>query len=702
MEDELLWRGTNTSSRPGFYEDAIKYASEYHRAAGYFSISVFATNPDGFKSFFSRGGTIELVCSGHFRARDVAAIVAGLNDPRRWAGKSVEEISVTQAKGCFDLVAWAVANGRLQIKIAEILASNQSLYHEKFGIFFSQRIPLLAFDGSANETWPAYRDNFELVNVYRYSTSASKRKVDNLNEAFERLWKDRTPGLRVVPFFKALRDGMIRVDVDAQNESVPIKTKSMHADQPIEMPPEVLRRPDRFVLRGYQQEAVRHWFANNGCGILEMATGSGKTFTALAALTELYEKVGPPLAIIVIAPYIHLVEQWADEASKFGLAPVCCFGSYKDWYQFADSAIFRCNKGERRILSFAVTNATFRGARFQRLLNKIDVRTVLVADEVHNLGASRLARALPSRVSLRMGLSATPTRWMDKDGTDRLQRYFGDVVFRFGLEEALKHDPPILAPYRYFPVLVELEDDETEEYVDLTAAIGRCISDLDSAEISDLAMALLIKRSRLIASARQKLHLLKTNIAPFRDMLHMLIYCGDSSVEFGDGEQSDDSDAGTMRQIDAITSILGHELGMAVAQFTADTPGPDRSRILRDFSEGSLQALVAIRCLDEGVNIPSISRAFILASSTNPRQFIQRRGRILRCAPGKTVAEIYDFVVHPPNLQVVRNDPGYNAGRRLITNEMRRVVQFASLATNGPEARARLLPILQEWDLLHL
>jgi DNA phosphorothioation system restriction enzyme len=470
----------------------------------------------------------------------------------------------------------------------------------------------------------------------------------------------------------------------------------------MDIQPESLILPARFVLHDYQVDAIRTWFENNGKGILEMATGTGKTYTAIAATTKLFQQVGGPLAIIIVAPYIHLVEQWADESRKFGLSPICCFGTWTNWHEFAEAAVYRANQGTRSLVSLAVTNATFCSNRFQQLLDKIRIRTVLIADEVHNLGAPKLATALPDRISLRVGLSATPTRWLDADGTDRLAAYFGKVVFTFGLKEALLHDPPVLVPYRYHPVLVDLDDDEQEQYLELTAAIARCLSDLDAGVIGDMAKMLLIKRSRLIASARQKLPLLRDAIAPYKGSLHSLVYCGDSSVEFEDTDDPSSEDPIVGRQIDAVTAILGHDLGMAVAQFTADTPQVDRPTILNQFARGDLQALVAIRCLDEGVNVPNISRAFILASSTNPRQFIQRRGRILRRAEGKSSADIFDFCVRPPRASSLVSDPAFKAGRRLIQTEMRRVAEFAALAQNGPQARLKLLPLLKEWNLLHL
>ena len=703
MDESQLCRGTSSTLEAGFFKDALSQASEFRRAVGYFSASVFRVAFDEFADFFSRSGKMEVVCNGHLSSCDAKAAIEGLKDSHKWRHVALEEVCQQQGKRELNLFSWAIANRLLAIKVAQVTAHKNSIYHEKFGVFLANETPFLAFEGSANETYSAYKTNFERVCLYPAQMEKANPRQKRLLAEFENLWQNKTNGLSVLPLFLAFKQNWIKIAEDSKDAMSVTPVEKVNEEMTV--PVEIIHFPSRLVLHDYQVKAIEAWFSHGGKGILEMATGAGKTFTALAAMGKVYEKCGGPLAIVIVAPYIHLVEQWSEEASKFGLSPICCFGSWKNWHRVADAAVFRLNNGGRDVLSIAVTNSTFCSDRFQNVIQKIGVRTVLVADEVHNLGSPKLASVLPDKVTLRMGLSATPSRWMDPSGTDLLENYFGKIIFKFGLKEALHHEPPVLVPYRYFPILVPLEDDEQEAYLELTAAIGRCLSDLDSFSMNELAKSLLIKRSRLIASARQKLPALKKEIGPYSSAMHSLVYCGDSTVEFGDDDEEPrvgKTNNGIQRQIDAVTSILGHDLGMAVSQFTADTPQNERGEILSKFSSGELQAIVAIRCLDEGVNIPTISRAFILASSTNPRQFVQRRGRILRRAPGKTIAEIFDFVVRPPTIDASDSRAGFKAGRKLIQNEMRRVAEFASLAVNGPEARLRLIPMLKEWDLLHL
>ena len=245
----------------------------------------------------------------------------------------------------------------------------------------------------------------------------------------------------------------------------------------------------------------------------------------------MFQRVGPPLGIIIVAPYLNLVDQWSEEAAKFGLAPINCSGSRSEWVRAVDSAVFLTNAGKQPLFSLVTSNATFAGDAFQEALSKIRVRTVLVADEVHNLGARHLQKCLPDRVKLRLGLSATPERWMDEDGTEAIASYFGDVVFRFDLADALHADPPVLSPYAYHPVLVQLEPDEIEEYVEITRVLARYIDSSRAENLSEIALALLLKRARLVALRRGKIPALANVIRPHKDSRYNLVYCGDGRTE---------------------------------------------------------------------------------------------------------------------------------------------------------------------------
>jgi superfamily II DNA or RNA helicase len=691
-------RGTGGILLEAFYKRWLSRATAYRRAAGFFSSSVFHAADLEYIKFFGRGGTMELICSPLFHYRDIRALWDGLYATETWTALPVElASSIARDRRGSWLLAWAVANRRLAVRIATVARGHTAIYHEKIGLFNIEADGLIAFEGSANESATAYEANYERVVVYEGDTD-----VRAICQNYERMWADETPGLKVISLHEALQRQIITVRSDALVDTSELKKSSALPPPP---PPETLFVPPRLKPHEYQTAAIESWFRSRGVGIYAMATGTGKTITALLTIESLFQKAGPPLVVIIVVPYLNLVRQWTSVARSFGLDPINCSGARNSWMSEADAATFLVNSGRRPVLSLVTTNATFAESAFQELLNRIHVRTVLVADEVHNLGATALQRALPERVQLRLGLSATPERWMDDEGTRAIKEYFGNVIFSLTLGDALLLKPPVLTPYTYHPVLVPLEDDEREEYLRITQQIAMLMVDPTAENLSDAALGLLLRRARLVACARNKLPLFEQAISPFRDTSYNLVYCGDGRVEvetFSPHAVAAVPDTEVVRQVEAAAKLLGQKLGMNVATYTAQTSQEDRDTILRDFSGGRKNALVAIRCLDEGVDIPQVRRAFILASSTNPRQFIQRRGRVLRRAEGKAFAEIFDFVVVPPLDDLAPGTREYNTLRRLVEREMARVIEFARLADNGPQAQARLLPILAKLRLLHL
>lgn len=695
-------RGSAGVLREGFFRRAISRAQTYRRATGYFSSSVFAVARQEVGEFFSRGGVLEVVCSPVLSGSDVAAITSGLYQPERWFGVPLARVlSRTHYGWAADLLSWAIACGQMHLKVAVLSSpSSHAVYHEKFGLLIRADGSSDGFEGSANESENGYVSNYERLRILSSERPADRPELRLLLDEFDLLWSNQTPGLDVMGIHEALRQGLVhpRSADDMQPTEVPKDVLTVRAE------PEILRWPSRLQLRPHQKQAVDAWFRANGRGIFEMATGTGKTITAFGALCRLRELTAGPLVVVIVAPFLTLVDQWRGVAREFGLDPVNCSGDSSAWQPLLHAGIFLINTAQRNVLSIVTTNATFAGERFQDALNRIEARTVVVADEVHNLGAVHLREALPDRVSLRLGLSATPKRWMDEEGTRAVEEYFGPAVLQFGLEDALRTDPPLLTPYTYYPVIVQLEEDEADEYLRLTRLLARYSRDPEAEALSPEALALLLKRARLIGSARRKIPALVDAIRPYRDSRFNLVYCGDgrSDMEISGRSQSIESEAPLIRQVDAVARVLGRELRMHVARFTAETESADRLRLLDDFERGQLQALVAIRCLDEGVDIPATRRAFILASSTNPRQFVQRRGRVLRRADGKDRAEIYDFLVAPPAGAFPEDSSEFDVIRNLLRRELGRVVEFARLALNGPQATLRVEPLLTQYRLLNL
>jgi len=452
--------------------------------------------------------------------------------------------------------------------------------------------------------------------------------------------------------------------------------------------------PPSIQLRPYQRQAVSNWFGNQGRGTLKMATGSGKTITGLAIATELYQKIGLQV-LLVVCPYRHLVTQWARECQNFNLEPILAFENVHNWQSQLSTQLYNIHSGNQPFLTVITTNATLISEGLQSQLKYFPDKTLIIGDEAHNLGSRRLEESLPRQIGLRLGLSATPERYFDQEGTDALLNYFGAVLPpELTLADAIRQGA--LVHYLYYPLLVELTEAETQTYARLTKRIGWALMDQEDLNINninnnDTLKSLLMQRVRLIAAAANKLAALQQLMVKRLDTSHTLFYCGDGSVEGAVSEESN-------RQLATVTKLLGAELGYRINTYTAETPLIEREELRRQFESGQLQGLVAIRCLDEGVDIPAVQTAVILASSSNPRQFIQRRGRILRPHPGKERATLFDMIVLPPDL----GRETWEVERNLLKKELRRFLEFADLADNAGEARIKLLQLQKRYGLLDM
>lgn len=687
---EVAYRSDSDRLVQDFYVPCLQRSILYRRAVGYFTSWGLSHAAKGIAHLLSNGGQIRLVASPQLDLEDVRAIQDGYESKERTllraAARTFAQVEDVLVRDRLAALAWLVSEGALDVRLALRFSDGRpemGLYHEKMGIFSDSFGSSVAFSGSPNETAGGLVENFEAVDVF-WSWDDASGRVRRKIEDFERLWMNETAGLEVLEFSA---ETCVLLE--------PFKTPQRPARDPAEQPLEPIAVPStagapslpaEINLRDYQTNAIRSWFENNGRGIMKMATGSGKTITSLAAASKVY-LAGKLAALIVVCPYRHLVTQWDRECQKFGLEPILALESRARWADLLSSALYNATSGSLKFLSVIVTNSTFASEAFQAKLRFFPLMTMLIADEVHNLGARKLRKSLPDGVPLRLGLSATPERWFDDHGTTELFAYFGPVLKpEYTLADALSDG--VLVPYKYYPELVELTDDERDEYLRLSAAIAKAAASDDLDEDDQLLHNLLMQRARLIAVARNKLPALRALMLERLDTCQTLFYCGDGTMA---NEETDD----IVRHVDAVSTLLGHELGYRVATYTAETSIDERESLRRRFESGDLQGLVAIRCLDEGVDIPSIERAFILASSSNPRQFIQRRGRILRICSTKREAEIFDMIVVPP----VEGDIS-GAERSLVRKEIARVVEFASLARNAAEARIRLLPLQRKFGLM--
>lgn len=682
-----------------FLVPCMQESTLYCRAAGYFTSSSLAIAAKGVASLAARNGKMKLVASPYLEPNDLDALQKAAEDPREILKKitfrTFGSLENALYKDRLNVLSWLAAVGLLEVKIAIRKEPNgeisRGIFHEKIGIFFDDQKNAISFSGSSNETVGGLQENFESIKVFTSWSSDAPRVQEEIKN-FEHLWENQTLGLTVLDFSEAGKEILERFrDPNNPPKGLIIRERiSPHKKKRLSPPKELKLLP-------HQKGAIQAWHDAKGKGVLAMATGSGKTITALWLASELSQKISS-FAIIITCPYINLVTQWARETKKFGLSPLECTGSSCFWESKLEREYQKLSTGLENVIAIITTNATFQGEKFHETIkNKLHSNKfahLLIADEVHNLGSEKIKNLLPEEISLRLGLSATPERQYDQIGTEAVLNYFGGIVFEYSLTQAL--DDGYLSPYNYYPIPVELTNEEKEKYFELTKKIGQVLSgDHSDTEVHLSVKKLLLMRARILASASNKIKVLDSLIANMKKSLKKsLFYCGDGEIE-GDIPPEE------KKQIDAVTRLLGEKHHLRVRKFTYHENSEEREKILKDLREDNLDGVVAIRCLDEGIDLPDVRMAFILASSTNPRQFIQRRGRVLRKSPGKDFAEIYDFFISPPRIDDDLLDLNtFKIDRQLFKKELMRIQEFSRGALNGPEAYASLLELRKNYNLL--
>jgi superfamily II DNA or RNA helicase len=682
-----------------FYEPALSVAARYDRAVGYFTSTSLALASNGVHRLAAAGGTIRLIASPHLTAEDVEQIELGYEYRavieaaiRRQLGAHVEQSPALLGK--LGMLGRLVGEGILDIRIAIVRRDNRlALYHEKIGIFVDSLGDVVAFNGSSNETASALIDNFESVEVFQSWLPGDQARVQRLADDFDALWSGITAHVEVLDFPDLGKERLAQLAKLARdrnlNDPPPLLESGILIGSRAGSYP-IPRIPSDITLREYQKDAIKKWFAANGRGVFEMATGTGKTVTALAAVTkmaEIYERQRKPLLAIVVAPQLDLVDQWRQTAESFGISALCCYDSAKSWTDAASALAIGLASRTTGFGMLITTNATMAREPFQDFLARQRAPFVFVADEAHNLGSASALAALPEFATHRMALTATPERWFDPSGTQALVEYFGTPVIQLGLHEAIRIGA--LCEYDYYPVPVTLNEDESELYAELTQRIGRLFAsgaELDRSEDTGSQMSrLLQRRAQLLAHASGKLPALEEHLRARIGERWQLLYCAEGSPPLGGP-----------RQIDAVLQLTGAELGIPSHPYTSAETRDERQRVLERFRRGDLHALVSMRCLDEGVDVPDARRAYILASTSNPRQFIQRRGRILRRSTTKDFAEIVDFIAVPAG------HIDMNVERRLLRREIARFADFAAAARNAGEALATMRPIRETYGLMDM
>lgn len=700
LRDDRTYNTLEDNPVQTFFLPCLSEAIAYDRAVGYFRSSVFSLIGAGFDAIVKKNGKIRIIASPHLDEDDIAKINEGY-ELRRAIEESMtrvlDELTEREAKE-LGYLGRLIANGHLDFKIAVTRVGDKvGLYHDKYGIISDEIDETIVFSGSNNETYHALRVNSETFTVHcPWDGLASTKTIERFSTDFERLWNDDVDRVDVFNLsditYRRLRELSEQLPEDFLPEfelpDSPIEPKIEDRETEETAPPRqvtlgVPQIPSGIIIRDYQNDAIEAWLNSKGCGVFKMATGTGKTVTALALVSRFFKTFvqhKQPLLLIVVCPLKHLVDQWSENIQDFGVVPLRCYDD-NDWGKKMKAILQELNFGGPKFEAIVVTTATFRGESFQNSLKQFEREVLLVADEVHNFGSGLLHQSLPSFVKYRLGLSATPERFDDNE-TQKIYEYFGHVVFELDLKAAIEMGA--LCRYRYHLVPTYLDSEEMEKYNELAKAIGKIfairgggggIDDSDSHLDS-----LLGERARVLGHCAAKVPALKREILKRQDLMFQLVYCAEGRPPLRENED---------RQINVVQEIIGWDLGEKVSKYVQETSKNERIQLLERFGSGEdLKFLLSMKCLDEGVDIPDARVAYLLASSRNPRQSVQRRGRVLRKPPNGNdkIAEIVDFLALP-NIDLLDIDDGDVAIEiKLVMQELERARDFAELALNRDEA----------------
>jgi superfamily II DNA or RNA helicase len=644
-----------------FYIPCLEEAITYDRAVGFFSSSLLHVVAIAFSDFVLRDGHMRLICSPALTIDDFNGMKEGMESAARAQEVVREELEALlrnpEAIQATRLLATLVSADFLEIQIA-FLENSPGIFHDKLGIFRDGNGRSVSFVGSANETFAAWGLNHESFEVFcSWRGESELLRTRRHGEEFEKLWNNQEPGVRIEGLNQVTKDRLREVsepDIDTAIDRVKLRVIS--------------RAPARSLM-AHQRAVLECWHENGEHGIVAFATGVGKTLTALSAIKE-WTASGRPALVIVPGQDLH--RQWLAEIALEipEASPLKC-GAGADsstWRELLPHYTGAAHVGEAPRITL-VTNATFASPDFQARLDD-GPHLLVVGDEIHRLGSKANLAALRSiEAGGTLGLSATYKRQFDESGTADLLAWFGEVLDPVvGLAEGILIG--LLVPYDYRLHTLCLEADELQRYEELTERIRKASAvEGSGSEMSDYLQMLLIQRGRVMKQARGKVDAaISILLKEFKTGERWLVYCDD------------------LGQLNTLISS-GLDNDLPVMEFHSTMKG-DREAVLRSLSaHGGI--VVAIRCLDEGVDIPTCDQALILASSTVEREYIQRRGRVLRSAPDKVSATIHDLLLIDDH------------GGVLARSEAVRALEFARLSRN-PAARAALqllLALSPDFDL---
>ena len=644
-----IYRTYKDSIEKDFYAPCFSESVSLHRAVGFFSLHSLTLSIDGLIRLIRNKGKIELICSPELTQADAELIDACISlDKEHITKELIETITGSQLTEeemvQLDIICNMLCDGLLTIKIA---FQSLGLYHEKFGIFVDETNNMVYFNGSMNDTKAAFKQNHESIFVLpSWQNEQNMQTIENELNYFKRLWSGEEESVVVMDFPEAVKEQLL---------SYYKRSKSL--DEAIDRYITKLSKPSRKTLYSYQEEAISQ-FCNNGYQhFFEMATGTGKTFTSVKTIRRLKQEKKEKVFVVVCVPQVDLQVQWEAALREDGYDKIYLFGGSGSSFEktFAEATIDYYTDDDD-VICVAVYD-TF----FSKMCSEIHKITpvFLIVDEAHNLTTGNLSALIGLNPQYKLGLSATIQRFSENESEAIVRFFTTGNTFYYGIEDAIEND--FLSKYEYHPIFVRLTEEENEKFQFKSKLLAQELNKKEpDPEVID---KLRRERSLILKQASGKIEKLRELADEGYNFVNSVVYCGQGKDD--DGELI----------INSVTRTL-YENGLVVSQFTSRTL--NRKRVLYEFGQGYFDTLVAIKCFDEGVDVPKLDKIYIMASDSALRQTVQRRGRVLRkCKEsGKTIAYIYDMVVLPAI------EAGTFGSDGLLKIELARAKEYNRLALN--------------------
>lgn len=648
-----------------FYIPALSQSKHYDRVAGFFSSSALSIASEGIEGLIANDGDMRLLISPELSEDDYDIISRQDDISQISIFKGIDFKNVEDDR--LQALAWLLSNDRLHIKIVISKKKGTTIFHQKVGIMEDSDGNALSFSGSVNESANGWLGNIEEFKVFQGWVPGQDAYYKSDVVRFNGYWNNQRRDVSYVYTLPdAIKEKMVEIrpkDINDLKIMQRLKARQKgHSANVSEV---------QIPLYPHQEKAVAEWEKNNGVLLFEMATGSGKTRTALACSYKARKVEGSQLFIVVATPQSTLSRQWMDSVKDLQIQPdqeIIADSTNSHKYAEIKEALLNLKAGLVTSVMVYTTHTTAASKKFidTFLENKGLIQTMFICDEVHACGSKEYRKAFLPEYDYRIGLSATPNRMYDDSGSDLIRNYFGNKSFVFSIKDAMtevnpRTNKPFLNHYLYYPIFVPLKDEELENYNHLTQQIISASNVKVPNE--DIISNLRIKRSNIIKNAANKISAYRKLLSQLstEDFYDTIVFAGPQQIE----------------EAMEIASSL-HISRAKVTEEEGDKPlkheeYSERQNIIKRFQSHELRVLFGMKCLDEGIDIPNARTAILLASSTNPREYIQRVGRVIRYEKDKPISRIYDLIVEPPNDK---------DGLSILEKEGNRVVQIAQNADN--------------------